>query len=395
MKKIYLCGHTGSVNRGCEAIVRGSVEVFRQCGITDIALVTANKKQDENAGLDEVVHLIEFPRKTLLEKVIARIKRQFFHDGVWGVKRSYMRLFHQIEKDALLLNIGGDTYCYGTPYISYAFNQLATQQCRNTLFWGCSVEERLLADKQMIADVNRYPKIAVREKLSQEVFLQAITDKTKIHKICDPAFHLPIHETALPKFFKQGDTLGLNVSPLVFNNLQDEEDITYKNVYALIDYVLACTQTNICLIPHVYDSTKNLQDIKVLRKMYARYANTGRVSIVEEELSCTQLKYIIANCRYFIGARTHSTIAAYSSAVPCVAISYSIKSRGIAKDLFGTDEGFALPYKKWTDENVLKNAFIHTLVAREEEIKATYQAVLPSYKQSIIKETRNIIEQLL
>ena len=45
----------------------------------------------------------------------------------------------------------------------------------------------------------------------------------------------------------------------------------------------------------------------------------------------------------FIGARTHATIAAYSSCVPTLVVGYSIKARGIAKDLFGTDEGYVLP----------------------------------------------------
>ena len=198
MKKVYLCGHTGSANRGCEAIVRGTVEVFRQCGVTDITLVTENRKQDENAKLNHVVKLIDFPQKTMLEKIISRLKRKWGKDGVWGAKCAYRRLLNKLEKDALLLNIGGDTYCYGTPYNSYALNELASLSKRNTLFWGCSVDERLLKDSVMIADVNRYTKIAVREKLSQEIFQKALKNPSALHKICDPAFHLPITETLLP-----------------------------------------------------------------------------------------------------------------------------------------------------------------------------------------------------
>jgi len=40
----------------------------------------------------------------------------------------------------------------------------------------------------------------------------------------------------------------------------------------------------------------------------------------------------------FAGARTHSTIAALSSGVPTLSFAYSIKARGINRDLFGHTE---------------------------------------------------------
>lgn len=45
----------------------------------------------------------------------------------------------------------------------------------------------------------------------------------------------------------------------------------------------------------------------------------------------------------FIGARTHATIAAYSSLVPTLVVGYSVKARGIARDLFGTEKNYVLP----------------------------------------------------
>ena len=45
------------------------------------------------------------------------------------------------------------------------------------------------------------------------------------------------------------------------------------------------------------------------------------------------LKNIISNCHYFMGARTHSTIAALSSYVPTISIAYSIKAFGINEEI--------------------------------------------------------------
>ena len=57
----------------------------------------------------------------------------------------------------------------------------------------------------------------------------------------------------------------------------------------------------------------------------------------------------------FIGARTHSTIAAYSSGVPTLVVGYSVKAKGIAKDLFGTEENYVLPVQALKEENNLKD----------------------------------------
>ena len=58
-----------------------------------------------------------------------------------------------------------------------------------------------------------------------------------------------------------------------------------------------------------------------------------------------------------MGARTHSTIAAYSSGVPTLVIGYSVKSRGIATDLFGTTEGYVLPVQEIRDTDSLIKAY--------------------------------------
>jgi colanic acid/amylovoran biosynthesis protein len=47
------------------------------------------------------------------------------------------------------------------------------------------------------------------------------------------------------------------------------------------------------------------------------------------------MKWVIGKCLAFAGARTHSTIAALSSHVPTLSLSYSIKAIGINKDIFG------------------------------------------------------------
>lgn len=59
----------------------------------------------------------------------------------------------------------------------------------------------------------------------------------------------------------------------------------------------------------------------------------------------------------FIGALIHATIVAYSSSVPTIVVGYSVKAKGIAKDLFGTYENYVLSEKDLKQEDEITEAF--------------------------------------
>ena len=97
-------------------------------------------------------------------------------------------------------------------------------------------------------------------------------------------------------------------------------------------------------------------DRKPLSELFSLYKDTGRVVMIDD-CSAEELKGYISKCCFFIGARTHSTIAAYSSKVPTLVIGYSVKSRGIATDLFGTYENYVLPVQELKEEDSLIKAY--------------------------------------
>jgi polysaccharide pyruvyl transferase WcaK-like protein len=102
--------------------------------------------------------------------------------------------------------------------------------------------------------------------------------------------------------------------------------------------VLRDSDLGILLVPHVapLDGTPRNNDEHYLAQIAAALGDTcGRVRCVPSGCNAPQLKYIISCCRYFIGARTHATIAALSTGVPTISIAYSVKALGINRDLFG------------------------------------------------------------
>lgn len=395
MKRVILCGHTGSKNRGCEAIIRSTTYILREVGFGEICALTDDKKYDEKLGVDQVVTLQAYPKRSFAQRAFALFCKRVLRNGLVGGKQDYRSVFKKIAKDTtLLFNVGGDTYCYSMPFRSYALNVLAKERKISNVFWGCSVDERCLQDKQMQADLNTYAAIVARETLTYDMLRSVVKDKDKVILACDPAFQLPMNTVTLPEYFQIKNTLGINLSGFVLKNEKDTNDIMYRNIKQMIQWVLNNTDMSICLIPHVYSHFDRSHDVQVLDTIKSFYPNEKRVMVLDQEFSCTELKYIISNCRFFIGARTHSTIAAYSTAVPTIALSYSIKSRGIAKDLFGTEEGYAISWKQIDSEDVLKDAFIRVLYNQEDAIRERYKRILPEYKESILKAAREIKRRL-
>jgi polysaccharide pyruvyl transferase WcaK-like protein len=80
----------------------------------------------------------------------------------------------------------------------------------------------------------------------------------------------------------------------------------------------------------------------------------------------------------FIGARTHAVISAYAMCVPTIALGYSIKSRGIAKDL-GLDEALVVNSKNFIKGSLLQS--FNYLKEHENEIRQHLSEIMPVYKQ--------------
>ena len=80
----------------------------------------------------------------------------------------------------------------------------------------------------------------------------------------------------------------------------------------------------------------------------------------------------------FIGARTHATIAAYSTCVPTLVAGYSVKASGIAKDIFGTDQNYVLPVQAFVGKKDLTEAFLW-MSDHEQYIREYLKNKMPEY----------------
>lgn len=137
----------------------------------------------------------------------------------------------------------------------------------------------------------------------------------------------------------------------------------------------------LALIPHVV-STNN-DDRKPLQILFNKFKDTGRICMITDH-NAEELKGYIARCRFMIAARTHASIAAYSQQVPTLVVGYSVKAKGIATDIFGTDRNYVIPVQELTNPNKLKDAFI-LLMAQEKYIKNYMNSFIPEYNERCLQ----------
>lgn len=375
---IELYGHTGSMNHGCEAIVRGTYKVL---GNVD-KLWSSNPETDYEYGIDKLVNIIpqvkEIQPNSILRYYLA-IKSRIFNNSWVYYKEIYKPFLKELDENSTYLSIGGDHYCYG-PISNqlYAHLNSEIQKKKNqTILWGCSIEPKYL-DEKTIEDLKSYKLIVARESLTYNALLEKKLTNVKL--IPDVAFQLDPIYLDLPKSFEINNTVGLNVSPLIFK-YADKADLILKNYKTIISYILNQTNMSVALIPHVVE--KGNDDRTVLKKLKEMFKNEDRVVMIEDQ-NAQELKGVIARCRFFIGARTHATIAAYSTCVPTLVLGYSIKAKGIANDLFGNINNYVLPVQELNREEDLLNKFL-VILNNEEKIKNHLNSIMPDYKKRVFE----------
>lgn len=372
--KLVMYLHGGSGNHGCEAIINCTCHMLEEI---PKLVVTNSEQEDRRYSLEPLCDILE--ERKIAEHFFAHVWyyvwRKVFRDT-----ESFMRYrFRDVlgkELAPLYLSVGGDMYCYElSKKEAITANSTFHRAGAKTVLWGCSLEPELLQEPEVVEDMRRYALITPRESITTQALAAAgITENVK--QFPDPAFALEPEETKLPGGFASGNTVGINISPMILRH-EKKDGITITNYRKLIDYILENTDCHIALIPHVM--WKNNDDRVTLNELYNGYQGNGRV-VLFEDMPCRKIKYVISKCRAFIGARTHATIAAYSSEVPTLVVGYSVKARGIARDLFGTEEHYVLPVQSLADAEELINAF-SWMMEREEEIRKRLQTVMPDYRK--------------
>lgn len=208
----------------------------------------------------------------------------------------------------------------------------------------------------------------------------------------DVAFFLPYEKISQEK----GKThIGINVSGLLWNggytgNNQFGLTVDYKEyITSVIEKYKDDSGYQIHLIPHViYKDQKDVpdNDWEVSCELAKKYPQIKLAPFFESPM---QAKSYISGMDVFIGARMHSTIAAYSSGVATIPFSYSRKFEGLFDSL---DYPYVISGNKWETDEAVKRTIEH-ITEREklsDDIKI-FSKELEQMKEKMLRDYSKVI----
>lgn len=377
MSRILLYNHGGCENRGCEAIVRSTAALFAKRNVT-VLLATDQKAYDQLLGLDDVKRVFSSTISPMsVSRLVNSVAFRLGASRESEVARKYSPVI-RAGKNSICLSVGGDTYCYGRQEHLYVINRRLKRAGRPTVLWCCSIEPDLIKG-ELLEDLASYDLIVARESITFDA-LQAAGLPAMLS--CDPAFTLMTWKLPLPDGWRSADgagTVGINVSPLVLDRAKDRRAAVDAFI-ALIRHILETSNDAVALVPHVTWEHDN--DLDALNEIREPFVDERRVIMLPATLDAQMLKGYIARMKALVTARTHASIAGYSSCVPTLVIGYSVKARGIARDLFGSEEGHLLPVQELHAAEQLIGAY-DALLARAQEERSYLINKLPEYKRGL------------
>jgi len=339
---VWLVGHAGCYNRGCEAIVRSTAslldERFGPCRYTLWSHDPAADAELFDGCAYRVVDANRRPGRFDVRRISRKLGRL---PGGSAGRRILRRLPGWPD---CALSIGGDNFTldYGAPKSFVTAGNLLMDAGIPLVIWGASIgpfDADRRVETQMAEFLGRVDLITVRESRSID-YLRSLGIERNVRRVFDPAFALEPERYDGPEaaFVASGDVLGLNLSALIARWFPGGDlDAMLGEVAGFVNTVLS-EGFKVLLVPHVTAENDIIDrnDEEVLRRLLERIEGSReQVALLPGSLSAGQLKGMISRCRFFIGARTHSTIASYSTGVPAIAIGYSRKARGICHDIFG------------------------------------------------------------
>jgi len=351
--EILLVGNGTYSNRGCEAIVRGTMEILRQVFTEGLQVTLATfgpadrvarqAREETDAAITHVALGKAQLRRGSWDWLVrcAYVLAHAHQDRRYlTAPRNFPMLAGPAADADIALEIGGDNYSldYGWPAPYLALDRYLLRRGVPVALWGASVgpfnAAPPVAQQEMFRHLAALPAIMARESMTAEYLQQH--GNLPVCRVCDPAFLMPARMPAHGDFPSGG--IGLNFSPLLAKYAAGGDSARFVMMCVdIITRLLTDSRHSIVLIPHVTSDAGGEDDATLNQRIYQKLGNLqARVYCIPGTLTAAEYKWVIAQCTVFAGARTHATIAAISSGVPTISFAYSTKALGINRDVFGS-----------------------------------------------------------
>lgn len=396
MASYFLAGHETLANRGCEALVRGISEIVRSFD-TDASFIApsydpSGDRKQWGSDPSGVVRFVNAYRLPVHARAWVKVQRKF----PW-IRNLYLpspgipsSLTREVSSCTAGILTGGDILSldYGIPSLLKWIGQAEcfSASGRPMVLWAGSVGPFAadpFIERRMVRHLRTYADVSVRESATFEYLTGLGLENVRI--VADPAFVMQPQPWNVEAIFPRdpgSGLLGFNVSPLVKEFRGRAAGPTLEeSVVAFLRHVVEETDYSLVLIPHVDTpdgSAWNSDFLYMQRLVELASLPPERCVLAPRYMNAPSVKYLISKCRFFIGARTHSTIAAWTTHVPTISIAYSVKARGLNRDLFG-DQRYIVETPAVTKETLIDA--LSLLEQDETGIRDLLGTKIPVFKQ--------------
>jgi polysaccharide pyruvyl transferase WcaK-like protein len=187
---------------------------------------------------------------------------------------------------------------------------------------------------------------------------------------------------------RQGVLVGLNVSGLLYMGGYNRNNMfglkpDYGQLVRAIIGCLAEKDCQVLLIPHVFGDEQNSEsDVPACRQILAELGATypGRLHFIDGKFDHHEIKYIIGQCDFFLGARMHACIAAISQCRPVVGMAYSRKFSGVFDSIGGGSR--LVDLRRSNQQEILDT--IGQAFSQRDQLRRELEAKMPAIRQSVL-----------
>lgn len=416
-----LVGNAPYLNKGCEAIVRGTMVILRKQFGESFRVTVASfgtpdiiEKQAEEEYDPLIKHVclpnLKWPRQpfgscrwfsNIIMRAYGKTLRTLNGKSVithvrMDAHMDLSLLDEPIRSASLALQIGGDNYSleYGPPIRFMKLDEYLFANQIPVVLWGASVGPFTKAPffaPKIHNHLKKLSLILIREDASRE-YLKKHQIIENVLRMNDPAFVMvpePVayQELGVPLAH---DMIGINLSPLMAKFATNGDMAKWRDQsVAIIDRVCQEFCLPVLLVPHV--TMPNSDDHSFLRGIMQKFTDRSgpKVYCLNHNLSAAQTKWVIGQCAVFAGARTHATIAAMSLGLPTLSFSYSLKAKGLNKEVFGTQD-YCIAPTDLTPKTVVHR--IKLLFERSETIRDHLKRRLPQLTEGCYQAGKVLAE---
>jgi len=385
-------GNGSRKNLGCEAIERGTIQILRAafdpCAFVSVdfggdVLSTEPDMESHHRSVNVDRFSLSWWSRHLLRAM--------------GLGPGFPSIRKYLPGARCVLALGGDNYSmdYGSLGVHLDVLDYVTRMDKPFIIWGGSVgrfDKKGETYRETVVRKLRKATLILARETETIDYLRQIGVEENVVRVADPAFVMEPLKPLNLTLDIQREAIGFNFSPLMARFMTGGNVQAAQSLIAEVARgIIKATDRPLVFVPHVFLPGNN--DYIFLREPYDLLRKKGfPVQLLPDNLTAREVKWVVGHFAAFAGARLHSTIAAISSGIPTLSFTYSIKSIGISRDVFGSEDYAIQPGE-------ISSAFVgqrmKRLLHEEKDVRGLLAERLPNIRTLAFSAGDHLVKALI